>query len=98
MRGFFFRGPGASGPKIRTRRVEGCLAVQSEIATAVTEQNSKVKLLGHRPDSRAVATNQQSGSYTRLQAGNLLLRLRPRKVTPRRRTELLPEALRLDPR
>jgi serine/threonine-protein kinase len=71
-------------------------AVQSEIATAVTEQ-LKIKLLGAPAKSDAAPSNDNLAAYNALQQGTFYFALSTEEGT-RKATEFFGEAIRLDPR
>jgi TolB-like protein/Flp pilus assembly protein TadD len=78
------------------RELKDVFAVQSEIATAVTEQ-LKIKLLGAPAKSDAVPSNNNLAAYNALQQGTFYFRLSTEEGT-RKATEFYGEAIRLDPR
>src|ERR1700704_2634525 len=78
------------------RELKDVFAVQSEIATAVTEQ-LKVKLLGAPARSDAAPSNDNLAAYNALQQGTFYFRLSTEEGT-RKATEFYAEAIRLDPR
>jgi serine/threonine-protein kinase len=78
------------------RELKDVFAVQSEIATAVTEQ-LKIKLLGAPVKSDAAPSNDNLAAYNALQQGTFYFRLSTEEGT-RKATELYGEAIRLDPR
>jgi TolB-like protein/Flp pilus assembly protein TadD len=78
------------------RELKDVFAVQSEIATAVTEQ-LKIKLLGPRAKSDAAPSNDNLAAYNALQQGTFYFRLSTEEGT-RKATEFYGEAIRLDPR
>ena len=78
------------------RELKGVFAVQSEIATAVTEQ-LKIKLLGTPAKSDAAPSNDNLAAYNALQQGTFYFRLSTEEGT-RKATEFYGEAIRLDPR
>jgi TolB-like protein/Flp pilus assembly protein TadD len=78
------------------RELKDVFAVQSEIATAVTEQ-LKVKLLGAPARSDAAPSNNNLAAYNALQQGTFYFRLGTEEGT-RKATEFYGEAIRLDPR
>src|SRR5438477_1733618 len=78
------------------RELKDVFAVQSEIATAVTEQ-LKIKLLGAPAKSDAAPSNNNLAAYNALQQGTFYVRLSTEEGT-RKATEFYGEAIRLDPR
>ncbi len=78
------------------RELKDVFAVQSEIATAVTEQ-LKLKLLGAPAKSDAAPSNDNLAAYNALQQGTFYFRLSTEEGT-RKATEFFDEAIRLDPR
>jgi TolB-like protein/Flp pilus assembly protein TadD len=78
------------------RDLKDVFAVQSEIATAVTEQ-LKIKLLGAPAKSDAAPSNDNLAAYNALQQGTFYFRLSTEEGT-RKATEFYGEAIRLDPR
>jgi len=78
------------------RELKDVFAVQSEIATAVTEQ-LKIKLLGAPAKSDAAPSNNSLAAYNALQQGTFYFRLSTEEGT-RKATEFYGEAIRLDPR
>jgi TolB-like protein/Flp pilus assembly protein TadD len=78
------------------RELKGVFAVQSEIATAVTEQ-LKIKLLGTPAKSDAAPSNENLAAYNALQQGTFYFRLSTEAGT-RKAIEFYDEAIRLDPR
>jgi TolB-like protein/Flp pilus assembly protein TadD len=78
------------------RELKDVFAVQSEIATAVTEQ-LKIKLLGTPAKSDAAPSNDNLAAYNALQQGTFYFRLSTEEGT-RKATEFYDEAIRLDPR
>ena len=78
------------------RELKDVFAVQSEIATAVTEQ-LKIKLLGTPAKSDAAPSNDNLAAYNALQQGTFYFRLSTEEGT-RKATEFYGEAIRLDPR
>jgi TolB-like protein/tetratricopeptide (TPR) repeat protein len=78
------------------RELKDVFAVQSEIATAVTEQ-LKIKLLGAPAKSDAAPSNDNLAAYNALQQGTFYFRLGTEEGT-RKATEFYGEAIRLDPR
>jgi TolB-like protein/Flp pilus assembly protein TadD len=78
------------------RELKDVFAVQSEIATAVTEQ-LKIKLLGAPARSDAAPSNDNLAAYNALQQGTFYFRLSTEEGT-RKATEFYDEAIRLDPR
>jgi serine/threonine-protein kinase len=78
------------------RELKDVFAVQSEIATAVTDQ-LKIKLLGAPAKSDAAPSNDNLAAYNALQQGTFYFRLSTEEGT-RRATEFYGEAIRLDPR
>jgi serine/threonine-protein kinase len=78
------------------RELKDVFAVQSEIATAVTEQ-LKIKLLGAPPKSDAAPSNDNLAAYNALQQGTFYFRLSTEEGM-RKATEFYGEAIRLDPR
>src|SRR5438552_9671919 len=77
------------------RELTHVFAVQSEIATAVTEQ-LKIKLLGAPAKSDAAPSNDNLAAYNALQQGTFYFRLGTEEGT-RKATEFYSEAIRLDP-
>src|SRR5438477_3815374 len=77
------------------RELKDVFAVQSEIATAVTEQ-LKIKLLGAPAKSDAAPSNDNLAAYNALQQGTFYVRLSTEEGT-RKATEFYSEAIRLDP-
>src|SRR5437763_8065371 len=77
------------------RELKDVFAVQSEIATAVTEQ-LKIKLLGAPAKSDAAPSNDNLAAYNALQQGTFYFRLSTEEGT-RKSTEFYREAIRLDP-
>jgi TolB-like protein/Flp pilus assembly protein TadD len=77
------------------RELKDVFAVQSEIATAVTDQ-LKIKLLGAPAKSDAAPSNDDLAAYNALQQGTFYLRLSTEEGT-RKATEFYGEAIRLDP-
>jgi serine/threonine-protein kinase len=77
------------------RELKDVFAVQSEIATAVTEQ-LKIKLLGTPAKSDAAPSNDNLAAYNALQQGTFYFRLSTEEGT-RKATEFYDEAIRLDP-
>jgi TolB-like protein/Flp pilus assembly protein TadD len=77
------------------RQLKDVFAVQSEIATAVTEQ-LKIKLLGTPAKSDAAPSNDNLAAYNALQQGTFYFRLSTEEGT-RKATEFYGEAIRLDP-
>lgn len=77
------------------RELKDVFAVQSEIATAVTEQ-LKIKLLGAPAKSDAAPSNDNLAAYNALQQGTFYFRLSTEEGT-RKATEFYGEAIRLDP-
>ena len=78
------------------RELKDVFAVQSEIATAVTDQ-LKIKLLGAPAKSDAAPSNDNLAAYNALQQGTFYFRLSTEEGT-RKATEFYGEAIRLDPR
>jgi len=78
------------------REFKDVFAVQSEIATAVTEQ-LKIKLFGASVKSDAAPSNDNLAAYNALQQGTFYFRLSTEEGT-RKATEFYGEAVRLDPR
>ena len=78
------------------RELKDVFAVQSEIATAVTDQ-LKIKLLGAPAKSDAAPSNNNLAAYNALQQGTFYFRLSTEEGT-RKATEFYGEAIRLDPR
>ena len=78
------------------RELKDVFAVQSEIATAVTEQ-LKIKLLGAPAKSDAAPSNNNLAAYNALQQGTFYFRLSTEEGT-RKATVFYGEAIRLDPR
>ncbi len=78
------------------RDLKDVFAVQSEIATAVTDQ-LKIKLLGAPAKSDAAPSNDNLAAYNALQQGTFYFRLSTEEGT-RKATEFYGEAIRLDPR
>jgi TolB-like protein/Flp pilus assembly protein TadD len=78
------------------RELKDVFAVQSEIATAVTDQ-LKIKLLGAPAKSDAAPSNDNLAAYNALQQGTFYFRLSTEEGT-RKATEFYDEAIRLDPR
>ncbi|MGB7009705.1 MAG: tetratricopeptide repeat protein [Pseudolabrys sp.] len=78
------------------RELKDVFAVQSEIATAVTDQ-LKIKLLGTPAKSDAAPSNNNLAAYNALQQGTFYFRLSTEEGT-RKATEFYGEAIRLDPR
>jgi serine/threonine-protein kinase len=78
------------------RELKDVFAVQSEIATAVTEQ-LKIKLLGTPAKSDAAPSNDNLAAYNALQQGTFYFRLSTEEGT-RKAIEFYDEAIRLDPR
>src|SRR6266536_1085824 len=78
------------------RELKDVFAVQSEIATAVTEQ-LKIKLLGAPAKSDAAPSNDNLAAYNALQQGTFYFRLSTEEGT-RKAIEFYDEAIRLDPR
>ena len=77
------------------RELKDVFAVQSEIATAVTEQ-LKIKLLGPPAKSDAAPSNDNLAAYNALQQGTFYHR-RVTEEGVRKATEFYGEAIRLDP-
>src|SRR5436309_208734 len=77
------------------RELKDVFAVQSEIATAVTEQ-LKIKLLGAPAKSDAAPSNDNLAAYNALQQGTFYFGLSTEEGT-RKATEFYGEAIRLDP-
>src|SRR6266550_2259965 len=77
------------------RQLKDVFAVQSEIATAVTDQ-LKIKLLGAPAKSDAAPSNDNLAAYNALQQGTFYFRLSTEEGT-RKATEFYGEAVRLDP-
>ena len=78
------------------RELKDVFAVQSEIATAVTDQ-LKIKLLGAPAKSDAAPSNDNLAAYNALQQGTFYFRLSTEAGT-RKAIEFYDEAIRLDPR
>ncbi len=78
------------------RELKDVFAVQSEIATAVTEQ-LKIKLLGAPAKSDAAPSNDNLAAYNALQQGAFYFRLSTEEGT-HKAVESYDEAIRLDPR
>ena len=78
------------------RELKDVFAVQSEIATAVTEQ-LKIKLLGAPAKSDAAPSNDNLAAYNALQQGTFYFRLSSEEGT-RKAIGFYDEAIRLDPR
>ena len=78
------------------RELKDVFAVQSEIATAVTEQ-LKIKLLGAPAKSDAAPSNDNLAAYNALQQGTFYFASALRKARAKRRNSY-GEAIRLDPR
>ena len=78
------------------RELKDVFAVQSEIATAVTEQ-LKIKLFGAPVKSDAAPSNDNLAAYNALQQGTFYFRLSTEEGM-RKATEFYGEAIRLDPR
>ena len=78
------------------RELKDVFAVQSEIATAVTEQ-LKIKLLGAPAKSDAAPSNDNLAAYNALQQGTFYVR-RSTEDGTRKATEFYAEAIRLDPK
>ena len=78
------------------RELKDVFAVQSEIATAVTEQ-LRIKLLGRPAKSDAAPSNDNLAAYNALQQGTFYFRLSSEEGT-RKAIEFYDEAIRLDPR
>ncbi len=78
------------------RELKDVFAVQSEIASAVTDQ-LKIKLLGAPAKSDAAPSNDNLAAYNALQQGTFYFRLSTEEGT-RKATEFYGEAIRLDPR
>jgi TolB-like protein/Flp pilus assembly protein TadD len=78
------------------RELKDVFAVQSEIATAVTEQ-LKIKLLGAPAKSDAAPSNDNLAAYNALLQGTFYFRLGTEEGT-RKATEFYGEAIRLDSR
>jgi TolB-like protein len=78
------------------RELKDVFAVQSDIATAVTEQ-LKIKLLGAPVKSDAAPSNDNLAAYNALQQGTFYFRLSTEEGT-HKATEFYDEAIRLDPR
>jgi TolB-like protein/Flp pilus assembly protein TadD len=77
------------------RELKDVFAVQSEIATAVTDQ-LKIKLFGASVKSDAAPSNDNLAAYNALQQGTFYFRLSTEDGT-RKATEFYDEAIRLDP-
>jgi TolB-like protein/Flp pilus assembly protein TadD len=77
------------------RELKDVFAVQSEIATAVTDQ-LKIKLFGAPVKSDAAPSNDNLAAYNALQQGTFYFRLSTEEGT-RKATEFYGEAIRLDP-
>ena len=77
------------------RELKDVFAVQSDIATAVTDQ-LKIKLLGAPAKSDAAPSNDNLAAYNALQQGTFYFRLSTEEGT-RKATEFYGEAIRLDP-
>ena len=77
------------------RELKDVFAVQSEIATAVTDQ-LKIKLFGASVKSDAAPSNDNLAAYNALQQGTFYFRLSTEEGT-RKATEFYAEAIRLDP-
>ena len=77
------------------RELKDVFAVQSEIATAVTDQ-LKIKLLGAPAKSDAAPSNDNLAAYNALQQGTFYFRLSTEEGT-RKATEFYGEAIRFDP-
>ena len=77
------------------RELKDVFAVQSEIATAVTEQ-LKIKLLGAPAKSDAAPSNDNLAAYDALQQGTFHLQ-HSTEQGARKATEFYDEAIRLDP-
>ena len=77
------------------RELKDVFAVQSEIATAVTDQ-LKIKLFGAPVKSDAAPSNDNLAAYNALQQGTFYFRLSTEEGT-RKATEFYAEAIRLDP-
>src|SRR5437868_2146190 len=84
------------GSETYDRELKDVFAVQSEIASAVTDQ-LKIKLLGAPAKSDAVPSNKNLAAYNALQQGTFYFRLSTEEGT-RKATEFYGEAIRLDPR
>ena len=78
------------------RELKDVFAVQSEIASAVTDQ-LKIKLLGAPAKSDAAPSNDNLAAYNALQQGTFYFRLSTEEGT-RKAIEFYGEAIRLDPR
>jgi len=78
------------------RELKDVFAVQSEIASAVTDQ-LKIKLLGAPAKSDAAPSNDNLAAYNALQQGTFYFRLSTEEGT-RKAIEFYSEAIRLDPR
>jgi serine/threonine-protein kinase len=78
------------------RELKDVFAVQSEIATAVTDQ-LKITLMGASAKSDAAPSNDNLAAYNALQQGAFYLRQGSEEGT-RKATEFYAEAIRLDPR
>ena len=78
------------------RELKDVFAVQSDIATAVTDQ-LKIKLLGAPAKSDAAPSNDNLAAYNALQQGTFYFRLITEEGM-RKATEFYGEAIRLDPR
>src|SRR2546422_9911855 len=78
------------------RELKDVFAVQSEIATAWTDQ-LKIKLLGAPAKSDAAPSNDNLAAYNALLQGTFYFRLSTEEGT-RKATEFYGEAIRLDPR
>ncbi len=78
------------------RELKDVFAVQSEIATAVTDQ-LKIKLLGAPAKSDAAPSNDNLAAYNAQQQAAFYFRLGSEEGT-RKATEFYDEAIRLDPR
>jgi TolB-like protein/Flp pilus assembly protein TadD/class 3 adenylate cyclase len=77
------------------RELKDVFAVQSEIATAVTDQ-LEIKLLGLPPRSDAAPSNQNLAAYNAFQQGNFYMR--GNIDDTRKAIEFYDEAIRLDPK
>ena len=77
------------------RELKDVFAVQSEIATAVTDQ-LKIRLFGAPVKSDAAPSNDNLAAYNALQQGTFYFRLSTEEGT-RKATEFYGEAIRLDP-
>ena len=77
------------------RELKDVFAVQSEIATAVTDQ-LKIRLFGAPVKSDAAPSNDNLAAYNALQQGTFYFRLSTEEGT-RKATEFYAEAIRLDP-